>query len=97
MKLLSWNCRGLGKPTAIRALKNLIQTHKPDVIFLMETKFIQTDFQKRCKLSGDIYPNSYIVNCCISTSNRSGGLAMFWTKDVNLNIIAYNDIYIYIY
>jgi exonuclease III len=94
MKVLSWNCRGLGKATAIRALKKLLQTHKPDVIFLMETKFTQADFQKRCKLSGDTFPNSFIVNCCISTSNRSGGLAMFWTNDVNLNIIAYNDRYI---
>jgi exonuclease III len=94
MKLLSWNCRALGKPSAIRALKKLIQTHQPDIIFLMETKYLNLDFQKKLKITGDTYPNSYIVDCITSTNNRSGGLCMLWSKNVNLNIIAYNERYI---
>jgi exonuclease III len=94
MKILSWNCRGLGHTSAIRALKKLIQTHQPDIIFLIETKFLSSDFQKRLKIPGDSYPNSFIVDCIISNSNRRGGLCMLWTNNVNLNIIAYNDRYI---
>jgi hypothetical protein len=51
----------------------------------METKFQQADFHKKLKQIGDFYPNSCIVDCIISTNNRSGGLAMFWTNDVNID------------
>ncbi|KAL0407808.1 UNVERIFIED_CONTAM: hypothetical protein Sradi_1715200 [Sesamum radiatum] len=39
MKLLSWNCQGLGSPWTIRTLKELIQLHKPGLVFLSETKY----------------------------------------------------------
>ncbi|GLT65413.1 hypothetical protein SLA2020_378480 [Shorea laevis] len=38
MKLLSWNCRGLSRDSAIRSLRVLIRNTSPDVIFLSETK-----------------------------------------------------------
>jgi hypothetical protein len=57
----------------------------------METKFQHSDFHKKFKNIGDFYPNSCIVDCIISNSNRSGGLAMFWTNDVKLDIISYNE------
>jgi exonuclease III len=44
MKILSWNCRGLGKPSAVRDLRQLIKTHQPDLIFLSETKLQKSDF-----------------------------------------------------
>jgi predicted AAA+ superfamily ATPase len=76
MKLLSWNCRGLGKPSAVRALKKLLQSHKPDIVFLTETKLQTSEIHKSLKTTGDMFPNSCIVDCTISNSNRSGGLAM---------------------
>jgi hypothetical protein len=57
----------------------------------METKFQQADFHKKLKQIGDFYPNSCIVDCICFNNNRSGGLAMFWTNDVNLDIISYNE------
>ena len=38
MNFLVWNCRGLGQPRAIQALKDLIRSNKPKLIFLIETK-----------------------------------------------------------
>jgi exonuclease III len=38
MKLLSWNCRGLSRASAIRSLRGKIQIHSPDVFFLSEIK-----------------------------------------------------------
>ncbi|GAU16656.1 hypothetical protein TSUD_326060 [Trifolium subterraneum] len=35
--ILSWNCRGLGGPSAIPNLKKLAWGHKPDILFLSET------------------------------------------------------------
>lgn len=37
MTIFSWNCRGLGHQSVVPALKNLIQLHKPEIIFLFET------------------------------------------------------------
>jgi hypothetical protein len=38
MKILSWNCRGLGNPQTIQELCRLVKEKKPEVVFLMETK-----------------------------------------------------------
>ena len=37
MKFISWNCRGLGNPRAVRELGELIRTSHPDFVFLVET------------------------------------------------------------
>lgn len=37
MKIISWNCRGLGNLRAVPTLKDLIRCHRPDVLVLMET------------------------------------------------------------
>lgn len=37
MKILSWNCRGIGRPRAIRDLKANIRNLNPDAIFLSIT------------------------------------------------------------
>jgi exonuclease III len=94
MKLFSWNCRGLGKPSAIRALNKLLQSHNPEIVFLIETKLQTSKIHTRLKTTGDMFPNSCIVDWTISNSNRSGGLAVLWFKHVNIDIISYNDRYI---
>ena len=38
MSLLSWNCRGLGNPQTVNALKKVIRLEDPNLVFLMETK-----------------------------------------------------------
>ncbi|KAL5547504.1 hypothetical protein UlMin_002735 [Ulmus minor] len=38
MIIFAWNCRGLGQASAIRDLRALIQSSKPDCLILMETK-----------------------------------------------------------
>lgn len=38
MKLMAWNCRGLGETSTVSQLKEYIRFHLLDVIFLCETK-----------------------------------------------------------
>jgi len=38
MKVLSWNSRGLGHPSKVVALKDIIKNEKPGILLLQETK-----------------------------------------------------------
>ena len=38
MRILSWNCRGLGKPSAILQVQKIAHDFNPEVLFLMETR-----------------------------------------------------------
>jgi len=80
MKLLCWNCQGLGSPLTVQALKALVVKEKPDLVFLMETKNreeVVTKIQRSLK-----YHNSYIIN----PTCMSGGLALFWSSHININV-----------
>ncbi|MCH90208.1 hypothetical protein A2U01_0011119 [Trifolium medium] len=44
MRILSWNCQGIGNPRTVRAFKKLIANHHPDLIFLMETKLLDNQY-----------------------------------------------------
>jgi hypothetical protein len=91
MKILAWNCRGLGKPAAVRALKQIILTHHPDKVFLSETKLQRAELVSKINAFGNRLPNNFCVDCTLSNSNRRGGLAMLWSSNVNLSIIGFNE------
>lgn len=38
MKIIRWNCRGLGNPCAVRDLLRLIRLENLEMVFLMETR-----------------------------------------------------------
>ncbi|CAM8923224.1 unnamed protein product [Rhodiola kirilowii] len=38
MTILAWNCRGAGNPRSIRELRSLVQTTRPLILGLIETK-----------------------------------------------------------
>ena len=46
MSIMSWNCRGLGNPWAVQALKRVIKKEDPSLVFLMETKLIVEEMKK---------------------------------------------------
>ena len=80
MKLMSWNCRGLGNQHAVDVLSHLVRVKGPKILFLVETKrsleemkWIQNDLPYRCML---VVPS---VRC-------SGGLALLWMEEIDLHI-----------
>ncbi|GAU51479.1 hypothetical protein TSUD_413680 [Trifolium subterraneum] len=77
--------RGLGNPKTVRALKKLFATHHPDIIFLMETKLMDSQYQFL-----DSYRDSYtshFINCSVTGGGRAGGLALIWNHcTVNMDI-----------
>ncbi|XP_050238444.1 uncharacterized protein LOC126687935 [Mercurialis annua] len=72
MSILSWNCRGLGNPRTVRVLMDLVQVHKPVLVFLMETMINEAKVYKVCQKIG------FEGSCIVSGSGHGGGLALFW-------------------
>jgi hypothetical protein len=83
MMLLSWNCRGLGNPGAVRELCQLVKDKKPTLLFLMETKSRQPTMEGiRVRLG---FEGLFVVD----PVGRSGGLALLWRESNALEIQNY--------
>ena len=76
MNLLSLNCRGCGRPEAVRELCLLVETCRPAVVFLMETRMSEVRARELQRRTG--FPNGHVV----PAERLSGGLALFWRRGV---------------
>lgn len=80
MKVISWNYRGLGNASVVRGLLDLQKQEAPDILFLSKTKMDGKRLERsRWILS---MPNLMVKNC----KGLSGGLALFCSKEVNLDV-----------
>ena len=85
MRLLSWNCQGLGNLWTIQSLHKLVREQAPDVCFLMETRLDRDGLKKHC---GDLpFKNKLIVK----KTNSGGGLALLWREEMTLDVINFID------
>ncbi|KAK9010122.1 hypothetical protein V6N11_036637 [Hibiscus sabdariffa] len=88
MALLAWNVRGLGNKDTVRALKNICVKHKNDIVFLSETKQKRRYLEKirrRMKMDNSFY---------VDPVGTAGGLALWWSNDVKMSILAYEKSFI---
>lgn len=97
MKCLSWNCRGLGNPTEVRALKKLLRQHCPDIVFLMETRLKASNSKVKSSLICGPLSILYMNDCTISNGRRAGGLALLWNNVVNVEILQANKNFLDMY
>lgn len=75
MAMVSWNVRGLNNEEAVRQTRLLIKQHKPDLLFLMETKLAEGKVNKvRNKLGFD---------------EGSNGTVERWGRSYPSNIVTY--------
>lgn len=86
MRMLSWNCRGLGGPSTISQLKESIRLNLPELIFICETKqnrgFVET-VCKRLK-----FGTRWAVN---EPVGRKGGIMVAWATNVEIKHLWKND------
>ena len=88
MRAISWYCRGIGNPRSARALHDMVRRWKPEIVFLMETK---SKVKRMEKIKNKIgFANGLIV----PSRGRSGGVALLWTREVNLDINSYSGSHI---
>lgn len=84
MIVLAYNCRGLGNPRAVTALKGIVDEKDPDIVFLSETKLNHGETErvrKRLRFGNKIY-----VDCEGKGQQRRGGLAMLWKSHLELEL-----------
>lgn len=90
MKTLSWNCRGLGNRATVRALRKILQSEKPNIVFLMETKLKSVKVaelnSKNWRFSG-----CFSVDCSGFDRARRGGLCVMWQNPFDLTLSSYSE------
>ncbi|KAL9422137.1 hypothetical protein AB3S75_034409 [Citrus x aurantiifolia] len=83
MKILSWNVWGLGNTRA--SLKYILQTYKPQIVFLYETKI-------RLMQMDVVRVDLKFENCfTVGRNGLRGGLTMLWSSDIAVNIASYSQ------
>ena len=83
MRLISWNCQGLGNPWTGRSLRKLVREKDPTVCFLMETRLDKDGFEN---LNSNLHFQNKVI---VKHPNAGGGLAFLWKNTIKLEIINY--------
>eukprot|EP00253_Pinus_taeda_P015907 PITA_15907 len=76
MKLVSWNCRGLGNPAKIEEVKDLLQSEPSDILMLQETKIAG---QALLEISKTKWKKN--TGIAVNARGSSGGLATLWSEE----------------
>jgi len=85
MKILSWNCQGLGNPWTVCSLHKIVKDQAPDICFLMETRLDIEGIKQWC--SELPYKNQFVVK----KPRLGGGLAMLWKEDIRLEMFKFSN------
>lgn len=78
MKLISYNIRGLGGTAKKNENRNQIQSHKPDIICIQETK-MEAIKRSTCDLMWSSSNNNFEFK---PSTGRSGGILSIWDNNV---------------
>lgn len=77
MKILSWNCQGLGNPWTVTALRDRCWRDRPEIVFIMETMIDARRLERVRNSCG------FTQGSCISS------IGILW-RDVNVVIKSYS-------
>lgn len=82
MKILSWNCRGLGRASAKHRLRTLLFKLNPCIVILQETKLASS------KLSFLLNWGVFVNYWAVDPKGSKGGLCILWNSVVSINVIS---------
>ena len=88
MNSLGWNCQGLGNPQSVQALHDLVRWWAPKIVFLSETK-LRTKCMERIRDRIGFANGLYVPSL-----GRCGGLALLWTREIDLEIKSFGRYHI---
>ncbi|XP_071905749.1 uncharacterized protein [Coffea arabica] len=78
MRVLVWNCQGVGSPLTIPHLREVINLSSPNILFLCETKN-RSKYMEKVK---NILKFDEAV--IVESMNRAGGMALFWKEEIKI-------------
>lgn len=84
MKIISWNCQGLGNPLTFQELRALVALERPAMVFLMETK------NREMRVEGMIKRLNFANKMVMNPEGIAGGLVLMWTEEVDIRVISSN-------
>nr|DAD30368.1 TPA_asm: hypothetical protein HUJ06_009219 [Nelumbo nucifera] len=85
MICLNWNYRGLGNPRAVRTLRELIRSRKPDAIFLIETLVHVNKIEEiRIQIG-------FVGAFTVDRKGRGGGIAFLWKAPNTYSLLDYSN------
>lgn len=83
--MLSVNCRGLGGDATIRDIRVLTENHAPPLLCVVETQLHKTQVENLAR-------TLHFDKCfAISSSGRSGSIAVFWNNEIKLEVLPYSQ------
>jgi exonuclease III len=88
MSCLSINCRGLGGDAIVKEIRDLAKEHAPTVLCVQETQLSKNRVEALARSLG------FYSSFAVSSSGRSGGLAIFWNNGINIEILPYSQYHI---
>ena len=83
MKILCWNCHGIGNPWTVKALQDQCWRDKSNIVFVMESMIDDKRLNKVKNKCG------YVDGVCISSIGKSGEMGMWW-KNVKVNVVSFS-------
>ncbi|XP_048605758.1 uncharacterized protein LOC106359240 [Brassica napus] len=84
MRMLSWNCQGLGNTPTVRHLQELLGQHHPELLFLSETK------NRRRYIEGLVEKFGFSNLKTVEPVGKGGGLAVLWKKSCKVEVLQAN-------
>src|SRR5438132_12774544 len=85
MSCLIWNGRGLGNPKTIRELHDLSRLEVPALVFVSETKIDADRVRSLTSRLG-------FAGCVpVASDGLSGGLVLFWSREVGVTVQTVSD------
>jgi hypothetical protein len=84
MTTLSWNGRGIGQAATVQELVCLVQTYKPSLVFICETR------QSKDRVENLRYRIGMKHCYQVSGDGKGGGIALYWTEDVTVDLLSFS-------
>lgn len=86
MNTLCWNCRGLGNPRAVNALRKWCAMYAPKLVFVSETMINSSMAENNKTKLG--------FNCSfgVSSIGKAGGLCVYWNSDdISFDLVSFSQ------